>query len=752
MKQLIEKTKILCLFLLALSFLGCEDDDDANLPRIEAAFAFTLNADTGTVAFLNLSSNADSYVWNFGDGTSSTEINPIKSYDTGNYTVTLTAENAAGASSSFEDEIIVNIPLPIGFPVNFDDVNVNYDVSTFGGTSFEIVDNPDQSGSNTSASKVGAITNSGASFEGIFFDLGTALDLSQQKSVRVNFWSNTPVDVLLKLEQGTGADTETTASHGGTGWEEIYFTFDSSESYTRFTLFVDGPGTTPGTFYIDDISQIATEDIPCTDTQLEIPIDFDCEGIDYTTKIVGNVSFMVVDNPQQSGINSEATKVGQITNVGANWENAFFNLDTPIDFATEQGVRMKLYSDQALPILLKFEDGTEAPVENPQNHGGTGWEELTFVFSSSASYNDMVIFVDGPGTAAGTFYVDDIEQVSATPPPTCTPESSENIDPAAGDINWTFLTNDATTTFDAFGNTAGSIVANPVIDAVNGSCNVQQFIKTNGCQTFAGLGTELATALDFSVISNKIFKMKVLAETQLTDVTLRLERLPFPDTEPSQDRVASITQLGAWQELTFDFSDVTTGTFKSMIIYFERNATCDGDVYYFDDIQQVAGGSGSGSGLITNGDFETGDTTGWLFFDNGGSAIVTNEDQNGGSFSAKITSGPTNNPGIKVERFAAGQVSAGQTIEVTFDSRAEALVDGAVINAFLFSETTNGDPATLHNLGAVSTANTWSTNTLSTTIGPDVSGGISLLIEVVCGGAASCNGVVYIDNVTVNVQ
>ena len=61
---------------------------------------------------------------------------------------------------------------------------------------------------------------------------------------------------------------------------------------------------------------------------------------------------------------------------------------------------------------------------------------------------------------------------------------------------------------------------------------------------------------------------------------------PFPDTEPSQERIASITQLGEWQELTFDFSGVNTGTYKSMIIYFERNAPCDGDVYYFDDIIQ----------------------------------------------------------------------------------------------------------------------------------------------------------------------
>ncbi|MEM1001320.1 MAG: PKD domain-containing protein [Bacteroidota bacterium] len=170
--------------------------------------------------------------------------------------------------------------------------------------------------------------------------------------------------------------------------------------------------------------------------------------------------------------------------------------------------------------------------------------------------------------------------------PICIDETDENINPANGNINWTFLNADDSATFDAFGNTAGFIVDNPVLDNVNPSCKVQRFEKNIGCQTFAGLGIALATPIDFSATASKIFTMKVLAETQLTEVTLRLEFMPFPNTEPSQDRVANITQLGAWQELTFDFTDVPSGTFQSMIVYFERNAECDGDIYYFDDIIQ----------------------------------------------------------------------------------------------------------------------------------------------------------------------
>ena len=341
MKKLIKKAKQISILILALSLIGCTNDD-VELPKVIAGFTYTLNIDTGTVTFINISESSRTYVWTFGDDTSSTEINPVKTYPNGTYTVTLKASNPAGSSDIFEDEITILIPEIATLPITFDGENTNYGAETFSGASFEIVDNPDLSGSNTIASKVAAITNIGAQFEGFYLDLGTPIDLSVDKTVKANFWSDTPIDVLLKLEEGTGGPIEAMASHGGSGWEEIYFTFDSAGSYSRFTMFVDGPGTTAGTFYLDDISQISTADIPCLETNLELPIDFDCNGIDYAAKIVGNVSFEVVDNPELSGINSDPSKVGKMTNVGENWEIAFFNLDTAVDFSVDKGIKLKL--------------------------------------------------------------------------------------------------------------------------------------------------------------------------------------------------------------------------------------------------------------------------------------------------------------------------------------------------------------------------------------------------------------------------
>jgi len=49
------------------------------------------------VIFTNTSNNASSYLWSFGDGTTSQEINPVHIYQNGSeFTVTLFAENACG--------------------------------------------------------------------------------------------------------------------------------------------------------------------------------------------------------------------------------------------------------------------------------------------------------------------------------------------------------------------------------------------------------------------------------------------------------------------------------------------------------------------------------------------------------------------------------------------------------------------------------------------------------------------------------
>ncbi len=72
----------------------------------EADFSYAIDGG-GLASFTNLSTAADSYLWDFGDESSSTDANPVHQYAVdGNYTVKLTATSACG-SHEFSTQVVV---------------------------------------------------------------------------------------------------------------------------------------------------------------------------------------------------------------------------------------------------------------------------------------------------------------------------------------------------------------------------------------------------------------------------------------------------------------------------------------------------------------------------------------------------------------------------------------------------------------------------------------------------------------------
>ena len=587
MKHLLKKAKARTILILMLSLIGCEKDDN-NLPKVIAGFTYTLNADTGTVTFINISENAGSYTWDFGDGGTSNEINPIKTYANGTYTVTLKASNASGASATFEDIIIISIPNPITLPVTFDDPNVIYDVATFGGTSFEILDNPDVSGTNDKATKVGAITNSGAAFEGINFDLGTQLDLTTKKTITMNFWADAPVHVLLKLEQGTGPDIEVTASHGGTGWEVISFDFNSSNKYVRVTVFVDGPGTTAGTFYIDDIIQIETPPATCTPdpAQSLAAADFNLTFKTDPGASIGSFDAVLtrISNPDADNAVNTSCQVGQIVrNGGALFANNQIEFDAKLDFNANAGFKMKVWSPEAgTNVLVKLEDKTNSGVNVEVGALTTkagDWEELTFDFGSAESgkYDKIIVFFELNTNTTETYYIDDFRLYDRAGGGTaCTPDSTQSL--AAADFNLTFKTDPGAGigSFDAVLTT----IPNPDFEnAVNPSCQVGQIVR-NGGALFANNQIEFNSKLDFN--ANAGFKMKVWSPRAGTNVLMKLE--DKNNTGINVEVAATTTSAGAWQELTFNFASAESGKYDRIVVFFELNTNTT-ETYYIDDFR-----------------------------------------------------------------------------------------------------------------------------------------------------------------------
>jgi PKD repeat protein len=74
--------------------------------------SFSFSRDSLTVTFNNITQDANMYSWDFGDGNSSTETNPVHTYtDDGDYEVSLTATNDCGSASFNLTIEVQNLPL-----------------------------------------------------------------------------------------------------------------------------------------------------------------------------------------------------------------------------------------------------------------------------------------------------------------------------------------------------------------------------------------------------------------------------------------------------------------------------------------------------------------------------------------------------------------------------------------------------------------------------------------------------------------
>jgi hypothetical protein len=111
MKQLFKSAKSASIVLFAIFVLGCEKKEE--LPKVTSSFTQTVNNTTGAVTFKNTSTNATIYLWDLGDGTNSTQFEPTKTYQTGSYTVKLTATNTSGGTATSQNTFTVTLPVAV---------------------------------------------------------------------------------------------------------------------------------------------------------------------------------------------------------------------------------------------------------------------------------------------------------------------------------------------------------------------------------------------------------------------------------------------------------------------------------------------------------------------------------------------------------------------------------------------------------------------------------------------------------------
>ncbi|WP_240911258.1 PKD domain-containing protein [Yeosuana marina] len=132
--------------LLAVSLSSCDpsieslayDLPDANskadLTPPAASFSAAVTSDYLTYTFGNSSTSATDYVWDYGDGNSSTGVDGENTYPgEGTYTVTLTASDKLGVTSTFSLDIeVVEPPTPAAITPEI--LHGDFDTSTNGST------------------------------------------------------------------------------------------------------------------------------------------------------------------------------------------------------------------------------------------------------------------------------------------------------------------------------------------------------------------------------------------------------------------------------------------------------------------------------------------------------------------------------------------------------------------------------------------------------------------------------------------
>jgi len=119
MKKIALSIAAFAVLSLGLLVTSCED---APVPTA----IFSTSIDGMDVTFTNSSTDADSYAWDFGDGESSAEMNPVHSYaENDDYSVTLTATGEGG-----EDMMTQTVTIDVSAFIATWEIDSSFQVAT----------------------------------------------------------------------------------------------------------------------------------------------------------------------------------------------------------------------------------------------------------------------------------------------------------------------------------------------------------------------------------------------------------------------------------------------------------------------------------------------------------------------------------------------------------------------------------------------------------------------------------------------
>ncbi len=322
----------------------------------------------------------------------------------------------------------------------------------------------------------------------------------------------------------------------------------------------------------------------------------------------------VVANPSVDSNNGSAT-VGQliVDQSGQPWQGAnlvmqenYLDVSDPVN----NTVTIQVYSTTAFTLFAKLADGQNGAVDSAADaeHSGSGWETLTYTFnenldntaSANGEYGILALFPNWNGNGWHdpeieiTVYVDNItgtegSSIGGDNPPV----SGTNLEDFEGTPDFTG--------FEGLG--GANVVANPSVDANNGSATVGQLIVVQSGQPWQGANLVMQeNYVDISDPVNNPVSVDVYSTSAFT---------LFAKTASGQsgavDSAADAEHSGSgWETLTFTFNEnldntsSANGEYEILAFFPNWNGSGWNDpeierTVYIDNVTGTAGSSiGSG--------------------------------------------------------------------------------------------------------------------------------------------------------------
>ena len=558
-------------------------------------------------------------------------------------------------------------------------------------------------------------------------EVTTAVDASS--AFMINVTAKALYETLFRITWGDVPNEVPSSFLEG---ETVKHTYTKSGDYTITVVALSGGVATT------TVTKKITIKVP-----IVLPLDFETVGQTYGFVNFGGGDATVIANPKPGTINTSA-KVGRmVKNAPEVWGGSLIGLSSPIDFSVNKIMRLKVYSPRVgAKVLLK--------VENAANNGiffekevattvANQWQDLTFDFrtiNTSNAYNNVVLIFDlgtpGNGSANFTFYFDDLRQTN-TIEELALPMSFESTA-----LNYDFVN---------FGGAGASVVNNPNATGINTSSKVGKMVK-GAPEVWAGSFISLANPIDFS--TRKFMKVKVHSPRVGAKLLLKVENQNNGGI--SFEKEVATTVANAWEELTFDFTAISTAnSYQKVVLIFDLGTAGDGSAnytYYFDDISQSLKADELGIPL----NFESSTLTyGFFNFDGGNASVVANPSKtsiNTSNKVGKMVKGPGGQPwgGSFIELASPIDFSAGKTVKVKVFSprvgakllfKVENLANGGINFEKEVTTTKSGQWEELSfDYSAINTSNTYQR--------------VVLIFDLGTAGDGSANFTYYFDDITVN--